>query len=82
MPNQHRYRLMRPHSALVEQLPGEYPESVNTALADYLQLLRPEMIRLLDAIATSRGIAKAEVMQMALIRFATIEEAETAGLVE
>lgn len=39
MPNQHRYRLMRPHSKLVDQLPGEYPESVNLAIARYLCLV-------------------------------------------
>ncbi len=37
--NRHKFRLMRPHSKLAGQLPGEYPESVNTALARYLLLV-------------------------------------------
>lgn len=39
MPSQHKHRLMRPHSRLVEQIPGEYPESVNVALDRYLRLV-------------------------------------------
>ena len=39
MPNKHKFRLMRPHSELVNQLAGEYPLSVNTALSRYLHLV-------------------------------------------
>lgn len=39
MPNQHKYRLMRPHSTLLDRLPGAYPESVSVALSRYLYLV-------------------------------------------
>lgn len=35
----HKYRLMRPHSKLVDSLPGSYPEKVNLALSHYSQIL-------------------------------------------
>ena len=35
----HRYPLMRPHSRLMQQLVGQYPNSVNAALERYLWLV-------------------------------------------
>ena len=62
MPNKHRYRLMRPRSSLVEQLLGEYPESVNVAIATAITLtggepLSPEVV---DAIATLPQVSSGE----------------------
>lgn len=39
MANQHKYKLIRPRSALLDALPGQYPESVNVAISRYLFLV-------------------------------------------
>lgn len=47
-----------------------------------LPLVRPELVDLLDTIVTNRGGTRGDHIQAALILYATIEEAEAAGLVE
>ncbi len=39
MADSHKYRLVRPHSYLAAQLPANYPNSVNAAIARYLRLV-------------------------------------------
>ncbi len=43
-------------------------------------LISPEFSSLVEAIATSRGWSKRQVLEMALMRLATSKEAEAAGL--
>lgn len=49
MPNRHKYRLMRPHSNIAAQLPGDYPETINASLRRYLAILNASLPSFLEA---------------------------------
>lgn len=47
-----------------------------------LPMVAPEIAQLLDAICTTRGGTRGEHVTKALLKYATLEEAENAGMVE